>query len=719
MTTIPNPPQVGDEFTNDATGITYRYDGFKWYVLSGPVDADIVELTRRVDEGVEVQDNILATIDSALATQGELVNKVAQLEGVAIDARWTFEEDNRLPTRGEFALRGAGDAVISDWSAADVIIINPTDSLGSSYTFEKVTVDDVIRIGGPPGSSAEYKIIEIGIQGSFRVEHLISEGTAQDEFMYAFTFLSSFDPQGLATIDYVDNQDGLRVLKTGDTMTGSLTVSRGRNIEFQKEDGSNQFSIRPNINQADYFTNIYSYNGSGVRFRVATGQTTEAYDTILSITGETQDIGDTEYRGKAYLNRVRTPTQDDQAANKWYVDNALGDVNLDGYLPLTGGDMTGDINMMNCRLDTFNADGVQTMEIAPSGFIKTRDMLRVVRANGPILEGRQEEDPGSTTTKIWSDGTYEFYGPGRLYDDVNIYNNKRLVLRGTLNNNVGYIEATTNNQMTIAGFSGKSINVRNLNAPSAPTDAATKGYVDGLVAPFVTGDEVDSKINNETVHLPLTGGDLSGRVDITMPTSSSAAIRTIGSINVKADNQEIGGSNSFIAHKDYVRVFPTPSGPNDVVNKEFLDTQLANVAEPDLSGYLRKSEFYHYNRAPAVLSWKYNATTSGDSAPPDEYFKITDNGGDKYFRLSFKTSNGADLGDSAFSDTNVNIDNGPVGTVWYWNWQEERWRLKEQFRINTFRWNYNGHFEFRTSSRHGSKNYTVGTAYFITIGGFF
>ena len=97
--------------------------------------------------------------------------------------------------------------------------------------------------------------------------------------------------------------------------------------------------------------------------------------------------------------------------------------------------------MQNCRLDTFNADGVQTMEIAPSGFIKTRDMVRVVRASGPILEGRQEEDAGSTTTKIWSDGTYEFRGPGRLYDEVNIYDNKRLIFRGTNNTNVAYIRS--------------------------------------------------------------------------------------------------------------------------------------------------------------------------------------------------------------------------------------------------------------------------------------
>ena len=65
-----------------------------------------------------------------------------------------------------------------------------------------------------------------------------------------------------------------------------------------------------------------------------------------------------------------------------------------------------------------------------------------------------------------------------------------------------------------------------MNDPTAATDAATRGYVDGALAPFVTGAEVDSKINNETVHLPLTGGTLTGGLGInirTIPTANGFA----------------------------------------------------------------------------------------------------------------------------------------------------------------------------------------------------
>ena len=56
----------------------------------------------------------------------------------------------------------------------------------------------------------------------YTVDHLRSAGTATDEQEYAFTFLSAFDPEGLATIDYVDSQDALRVAKAGDTIQGPL-----------------------------------------------------------------------------------------------------------------------------------------------------------------------------------------------------------------------------------------------------------------------------------------------------------------------------------------------------------------------------------------------------------------------------------------------------------------------------------------------------------------
>ena len=135
---------------------------------------------------------------------------------------------------------------------------------------------------------------------------------------------------------------------TGGTLTGGLVISNARNLTFRKEDGSNQFAINPNVT-SDYFTNIYTFNsvdgGGGVRFRVSQDQGggQSSYDTLVSLSGETHDIGGVEYRGRFSLNRVKTPESPDQAANKWYVDNAFSNA---VFLPLTGGDSDWqDINM--------------------------------------------------------------------------------------------------------------------------------------------------------------------------------------------------------------------------------------------------------------------------------------------------------------------------------------------------------------------------------------
>ena len=61
------------------------------------------------------------------------------------------------------------------------------------------------------------------------------------------------------------------------------------------------------------------------------------------------------------LNRLRTPTAPDQAANKYYVDQAIDsidieDINLDealaDYLPLAGGTMTGKLTIDQPRTDS-------------------------------------------------------------------------------------------------------------------------------------------------------------------------------------------------------------------------------------------------------------------------------------------------------------------------------------------------------------------------------
>lgn len=259
-------------------------------------------------------------------------------------------------------------------------------------------------------------------------------------------------------------------------------------------------------------------------------------------------------------------------------------------------------------------------------------------------------------------------------------------------NDKSFISVTTNEMKLyhIADPTGES-----------STWAANKGYVDTESAKKV------SKV----------GDQMSGRLDITMANEGTAAIRTIGQINVKKPGEELGGANNFSAGPSYVRVFTTPSSPNDVVTKEFLDTELANVAAPDLSNYATRSFAEDLTYRPARLRWLYQGKDLGSSAPPDQNFKFD---GD-FIRLSFKTFNGVDLGVSKVPDTGaVSFTNGPVGMIWYKD-ANFKWKMKQQFRLNAWRWNYNGHFELKRSSRHGNDDngFTVDATYYITVGGFF
>ena len=385
-----------------------------------------------------------------------------------------------------------------------------------------------------------------------------------------------------------------------------------------------------------------------------------------------------------------------------YVQNAVGNVDLSGYLPLTGGELTGDLDMNNAniemlgsRIDFFNDAGDKTMEIAKSGFIKSRDMLRVVREDGgPILEGRTSESSSDIKVKIDSDGYFQFRDRGELYGDVYLKGNKRYIVQGAANTNVAQFFARTDN---IARFepsvSGKTIEIKGVADPVDPRDAVNLQYLNGL--PFATEDYVNTATehdltdegtqdlepdnwvvkqknqegNNRTFigiydgemhlynvadpsdgndawaankgyvdnvvadYLPLTGGDLTDKIDITLDSPENAAIRTIGSINVKADGEMIGGSNNFIAHKDYVRVYSTPSGPQDVVNKSYAEGHFAATGHT-----------HDYKKA---ALWKaVSPSTAAGDLQVGEFF-VADNNN---IYLHSKSANSIDLGISGTTE---------------------------------------------------------------------
>ena len=147
----------------------------------------------------------------------------------------------------------------------------------------------------------------------------------------------------------------------------------------------------------------------------------------------------------------------------------------------------------------------------------------------------------------------------------------------------------------------------------------------------------------------------------------------------------------------------TPTLPHQAANKHYVDEIAVS---------------------PARLQWQYNGTVGNSNDPGSGNMVWHTRGYDGvigYLRFSFVTLNGqTDLGYEKFDDTNITMEYGPIGTVWQWQSDVGKWKLMLQFRVKTFRWNYNNHFELGVSSQNGRRFEDIDNAqYHVTVGGLF
>ena len=282
--TPPVNPEQGDLwFESDSDLALFIYYNDQWIPAAPPSSVE-----GRVAAGEAVQAEIIGKIGEVTADLTQLENKVSALEGGVFDDSWEFEVDLQTPRQGEFTLMAAGE-VTTDFAAATSLILSTESASGRDYTFDNVTVNDVIRINSLDGevdSSVEYKVNQVITPGAFGVTYQLGSGTAVDETTYGFTFLPQFDPSGLATITYVDDQDALKVSKSGDTVKGVLAVSSEGNpnddgVRFYMKDNTGATNltmfpsgvvtgknvIRVNKDSGDCFQ-IRDSGGGAVKYKV-------------------------------------------------------------------------------------------------------------------------------------------------------------------------------------------------------------------------------------------------------------------------------------------------------------------------------------------------------------------------------------------------------------------------------------------------------------------
>ena len=204
------PPDIYAEgtfwFCNSESSMqlfVYHDESDAWIPVAPPAT-----IADRVAAGEDIQSGLVEAV-------GELETKVTALEGAVGEHSLIFNPDRQTPRAGEFVTKDGGNQVVNTLSAASIIHISPEDRNGGAIAIDRITEGDVMRLSDIGGVTAEVKIKDNLGGGAYAMEKLFGDLDRLSEYPYEFSLFSSFDPQGLATIDYVDERDDTKIGKSG------------------------------------------------------------------------------------------------------------------------------------------------------------------------------------------------------------------------------------------------------------------------------------------------------------------------------------------------------------------------------------------------------------------------------------------------------------------------------------------------------------------------
>jgi hypothetical protein len=234
-----------------------------------------------IEGRVKVGEGVQQEIKSDLVT---LENKVKQIEGAVGEHTINFTQSNQTPRHGEFNLLDDGMQMVYQIEEAAHIQISNVDADGSPVAIDRVGVGDVIRLAHGMTGMAELRVTSAS-DGFFSVTKI--NGDLNEMFVgpYGFVMLSQYDPAGIATIAYVDQQD--EILRQ-DTLTLNAYFER----VTLKNEGTNQLP-----DETDW------------KLKQETGGSNK---TLLQV-----------QNGQLGLYNLKTPTSGHHATSKSYVDNEM------------------------------------------------------------------------------------------------------------------------------------------------------------------------------------------------------------------------------------------------------------------------------------------------------------------------------------------------------------------------------------------------------------
>lgn len=307
-----------------------------------------------------------------------------------------------------------------------------------------------------------------------------------------------------------NNPEGNYLPLSGGTMSGNIKMNS------------------KNITGVEALATNYIFNGSKGHLSLST-------DGQVSLNAGTGTIS----ANNKSINNVATPVNNTAAANKQYVDDAVGGVNPEGkYLPLSGGDVTGNISLNGNNLS--NVSGVvsevgKVLTLFGHAGVNLGGSDGAITANDKRLQsvGEPIEDYDATTKK-YVDSAVNNVNPAGKY----------LPLTGGTITGGLTVPSLTGGSAELGVESAVDMNnhkISNVAVPTANTDVATKQYVDNIKT-TLEGQIQD--VDPDGHYLPLTGGSLSGQLDM--------------------------GTN-------LVTSSGTPAGYNDLTNKNYVDSSVSAV----------------------------------------------------------------------------------------------------------------------------------------------
>ena len=362
--------------------------------------------------------------------------------------------------------------------------------------------------------------------------------------------------------------------------------------------------------------------------------------TKLSLSGGTMS-GDINMSGHKITN-ISTPSNPGDIVNKSYVDSEITNISnsLNNYLPLTGGTMAGTINMGNHSITNVN-NPTNTNDVANKFYVDTSisslsNSLKslYLPLSGGTLSGTlnlsNNRIMGVGTPTSNNDAVNKSYvdnyitGAGSTIAKNNLTASRVVVsdtsgkisVSGVTTAELGYLSGATSNIQTqlnnkaasshthnylplAGGTMSGAINlgtnkITNLGAPTSGTDATTKTYVDTQIATkqtTITGAAstiTSSNLTSNRVTISDNGGKI-GISDITT-TELNYLDNVTSNIQTQLNNKlslsggTMTGDINLGTHK--ITNLGTPTSNTDAATKSYVDTAVANVSGGVSGAYL-------------------------------------------------------------------------------------------------------------------------------------